>query len=282
MTLLDYEVVSRFWDKPTPSALSPYMMDGFGFPASAGRFRFRAESRIVQRLIHRVRRDGRVLDLGCGAGCWTEYFAKRFAGVVGVEASTPLFEVLEQRCAPYLNIELVHGDVTLFHSKDRYKVVFLGGMLMYLNEEDIIPLLQNLVPSLQPDGIILCRETTVRQGSVARQGEYQAVYRSVDVYNRIFMKCGLSVKKIQMNVPYVLMQMGCEFITEWKRLVATRLQFISVVGHLAYWGLRLGYPWITRVPTALGVAFPELTNHFFVLQPASQPTPNTSARDRAA
>ena len=281
MTTLDYETVSRYWSKADSSILGPYMMDGFGFPAGAGRFRFRAECRIVNRLIHVVDSDGCALDLGSGMGFWTEYFAQRFSRVVSVEASKPLYEALEERCASYLNVETIHGDVMLFRPEDRYDVVFLGGILMYLNEEDVTSLLQKLIPSLQPGGIILCRETTVRQGTTTRQGDYQAVYRSIADYERIFGECELSVHHVKKNLPYVLIQMGCEFVKKWKGLMPATLQCLPVVGRLVYWGLRLGYPWIVRVPATLGIAYPELTNHFFVLQPDTQPTSNGTPRDHA-
>jgi trans-aconitate methyltransferase len=274
MPALDYETVSRYWAGARPSVLGPYMMDGFGFPASAGRFRFRAECRIVKQLTDATNRDNCVLDLGSGIGCWTEYFAQRFARVVAVEASGPLFEAMEQRCASYGNVTMAHGDVMLFQPEDRFEVVFLGGMLMYLNENDVISLLRKLIPSLQPGGIILCRETTVREGAITRHGDYQAVYRSVENYERIFSESGLSVVKIQMNVPYVVMQMGCELVKKWQAFVPPWLHLTSIVGRPIYWGLRLGVPWITRVPAALGLAYPELTNHFFVLQPGPHPTSN--------
>ncbi len=282
MTTLDYGTVSRYWSGAGPSILGPYMMDGFGFPGAAGHFRFRAERQIVDRLTSEANPDGCVLDLGSGIGCWTEYFAHRFVRVVAVEASRPLFEAMDQQCASYVNVKLIHGDVMFFQPEDYYDVIFLGGMLMYLNEKDVVSLLKNIIPSLQTGGMILCRETTVRQGVIARQGEYQAVYRSVDVYRRIFAECGLSVVKLEINTPYVLMQMGCELVKKWKTLVPARWQFTPVLGRLVYWGLRLGYPWITRVPPALGLAYPKLTNHFFVLQPDSHPTSNSSTNDRAA
>ena len=74
--------------------MGPYMMEGFGFPASAGRFRFRAESVIVEQLIHNAKVDttGAVLDLGSGVGYWAEFFALKFNKVVAVEASTPLYK----------------------------------------------------------------------------------------------------------------------------------------------------------------------------------------------
>jgi len=138
MTTLDYTAVSRYWSTATSSLLGPYMMEGFGFPSSAGRFRFHAERKIVDRLIHLISPDGHVLDLGCGNGCWTEYFAQQFSQVVAVEGSKPLYDALEERCAPYPNVMLVHDDVMLFEPEDQFDLVFLGGMLMYLNEEDVI------------------------------------------------------------------------------------------------------------------------------------------------
>jgi len=98
-TQLDYTVVNSYWDKTESSILGPYLMDGFGFPAGAGRFRFRGESRIVQRLIRQANMDraGNMLDLGSGAGYWAEYFAQQFDKTVAVEASTSLYKTLVQR-----------------------------------------------------------------------------------------------------------------------------------------------------------------------------------------
>ena len=106
------------------------------------------------------------MDLGCGIGYWAEYFARYFTKVVAVEASPPLYEAARQRCTPYPNVTAVHGDVLAFEPEDHYELVFLGGMLMYLNESDLISLLRKLVPFLDSGGIILCRETTVRKGTV--------------------------------------------------------------------------------------------------------------------
>jgi 16S rRNA A1518/A1519 N6-dimethyltransferase RsmA/KsgA/DIM1 with predicted DNA glycosylase/AP lyase activity len=73
------------------------MMDDFGFPKSAGTFRFRAESLIVQRLLGDVERSGTVLDLGSGVGFWAEEFARNFSQVVAGEGSNALYQTLEER-----------------------------------------------------------------------------------------------------------------------------------------------------------------------------------------
>lgn len=266
MTEIDYATVNRYWEGATPSVLGPYMMDGFGFPVSAGDFRFRAESRIVGQLARSVKRDGTVLDLGSGVGFWAEDFAAHFSQVVAVEGSEALYQALEKRCAPYPNVRFVHGNVMSFEPDGRYDLIFLGGLLMYLNEEDVIALLRRLVPFLEPGGMILCRESTVRGETVARRGEYQVVYRSVPDYARIFGQSGLSVQHVERNEPYVLMQMGCELVKKWKQMIPEKFQALRLVGGLTYWGLRLTSPWITKVPGLLGVEYPQLENHFFVLR----------------
>jgi len=248
---LDYSVINNYWKKADPSIMGPYVMDGFGFPASAGRFRFRAETAIVQQLVRNAKADtaGAVLDLGSGVGYWAEYFALKFKKVVAVETSAQLYERMAQRCSSYDNFTAIHDNVLSFEPQGRFSLIFLGGLLMYLNENDVIALLQKLKSFLTSEGIVLCRETTVRNGTVTREGDYQAVYRSVPTYLSLFNKCGLTAVQTRLNAPYILMQMGCEFIKAWKANVPRPLQIIPIAGRLTYWGLRLGNPWITRIPS---------------------------------
>ncbi len=265
MTEIDYAKVNRYWEGADPSVLGPYVMDGSGFPASAGDFRFRAESRIVRRLAGGVKQDGAVLDLGSGIGVWAQEFARSFAVVTAVEGSHTLFQSLQRRCAPYPNLHPIHGDVTTFEPDAGYDLAFLGGLLMYLNERDVIALLRKLVRRIEPGGMILCRESTVRGNAMALNGDYQVVYRSVSDYRRIFAQCGLAIPHVERNEPYVLMEMGIELIEKWKQTVPVRFQALRTVGHLTYFGMRLGNPLIRRIPKAMSIAFPMLENHFFVL-----------------
>ena len=286
---LDYSKVRAYWKRARPSMLGPYMMDGFGFPAGAGRFRFRGELNAVAEAIQDVGPATSVLDLGSGVGVWTEYFAQRFAKVVAVEASSTLYDVLKDRCSPYPNVPTYHRDVLSFDLEGRigstngFGLVFLGGLLMYLNDHDVRTLLRNLIPRLEPDALVLCRESTIRHGAKALQGDYQVVYRSVETYRSLLVDAGFDVVSVRANTAYINVQMACELIKKWKALVGTnptggdRSQCLPVVGRLAYWGLRLGHPWNTRlIPWLLartGREFPRLTNHFFVLRPSLQAAP---------
>ena len=267
---LDYSRVRAYWKQATPSILGPYMMDGFGFPACAGRFRFRREQQAVARAVKSLPSSCSVLDLGSGVGFWTEYFAHRFANVVSVEASPVLYSALKDRCSRYPNVTTCNGDVLSFEPQENFGLVFLGGLLMYLNEHDARVLLERLSPSLESGALVLCRESTVRRGTKMLRGEYQVVYRSVETYRRIFADAGFDVVSSEANAAYICPQMGCELVKKWKSLVPEQCWCLPVIGHLAYWGFRIGYPWNTRVIpwllARIGREFPFLTNHFFVLR----------------
>ncbi len=278
VALLDYATIGRYWSKAKPSIMGPYMMNGFGFPASAGSYRFDAERKIVDRLIRgeSVNSDGTVLDLGSGVGFWAEYFAQRFGKVIAVESSVPLYEAMRMRCRQYANATLVNDDVLAFRPEGSYSLIFLGGILMYLNEGDVVALLERVTSFLEPGGIVLCRESTVRSGILTRQGDYQVVYRSPQTYASLFGKCGLSVGHMELNTPYFLMQMGCEFIKKWKASVPESIQAIPLIGGLTYGALRMGGAQLTRLPRAMGIDYPELTNHFFVLRKDPDARPCTT------
>jgi SAM-dependent methyltransferase len=271
---LDYSAVREYWRRAKPSMLGPYMMEGFGFPASAGRFRFRGELDVVEEAVKELRSSVSVLDLGSGVGIWTEYFAQRFAKVVSVEASPALYAALNDRCSHYPNVVTCGDDVLSFEPREKFGLVFLGGLLMYLNDRDIRVLLGKLVPCLEPDAVVLCRESTIRQGHKTLQGDYQVVYRSVETYRSTFSASGFDVVSVEANAAYICPQMACEVVKKWKALVPERFWCLPVIGRLVYWGLRLGYPWNTRlIPwllARLGREFPSLTNHFFVLRQSSQ------------
>ena len=281
---LDYSKVRAYWKRARPSMLGPYMMEGFGFPAGAGRFRFRGELNAVAEVIQDLGPGTSVLDLGSGVGVWTEYFAQRFAKVVAVEASSALYEVLNDRCSRYPNVTTYNRDVRSFDPDGKFGasggfgLVFLGGLLMYLNDRDVRALLRRLIPHLEPGAVVLCRESTIQHGVQALQGDYQVVYRSVETYRNMFVDAGFDVVSVRANAAYINVQMACELIKKWKALVGTnptggdRFQCLPIVGRFAYWGLRLGYPWNTRLipwlSAKMGLKFPRLTNHFFVLKPS--------------
>ncbi|MFC3150566.1 class I SAM-dependent methyltransferase [Litoribrevibacter euphylliae] len=271
---IDPAAVTRYFNSVQPSIMGPYMMDGFGFPQTAGDYRFKEELKIVDQLLADLDSQHMALDLGSGVGFWAEAFAQRFTRVEAVEGSESLYQELLSRCSGLSNVQTHHADVLNYQPSEPFDVAFLGGLLMYLNDTDVVSLLNNLRrtqsfrANVSGAGKVLCRESTVRGQSITKQGEYSVIYRSVEHYQKLFQECGYHVKTVQPNDPYILMQTGCELIKKWKKHVPEKAQMLSLVGRATYLGLRLTNPWITKIPKALDVAFPELENHFFLLEPA--------------
>jgi trans-aconitate methyltransferase len=270
MPELDKDAVNQYWEQVTPTILGPYMMDGYGFPASAGKYRLDVEEQVVDKFIQNLDRRGAALDLGSGMGFWAEIFARSFARVDALEGSSSLYAELEKRCSQQNNMRAFLGDVLSFQPDQRYQLIFLGGLLMYLDEKDVVVLLKRMKQYLEPGGIILCRESTVREQTVVVEGDYTAVYRSVKSYAKLFEKCDLALRHQEKNEAYILLEMGIESIDKWNARMPKRFQSLSWVGHIAYWGLRLGDPWIQKIPRFLNVSFPTLENHFFVLEDAAR------------
>jgi trans-aconitate methyltransferase len=199
---------------------------------------------------------------------WTSFFAERFRHVIAVEASQKFHKALEARRSLHPNIQIVQQDVRSFEPQTPISLAFSGGLLMYLNDVDIRSLLKRLREDLKPDGIMVCRESTIRDGATIRQGDYQAVYRSIPVYKKIFEETGFQVLKIEKNFPYVLLEMGNQFLDKLKETIPYPKQWISILGPCVYFSLRLLNRWIVNMPQWLGMEYPKLENHFFAIRPS--------------
>ena len=76
--------------------------------------------------------------------------------------------------------------------------------------------------------------------------------------------------EIKPNFAYIIVQIPCELVKVWKRVIPKTFWMLPVVGFLIYWLFRLLYIGKTeRLVWALerfNINFPKLNNHFFVLK----------------
>ena len=231
-----------------------------------GNFDLETESKTVAKIIQSVDFSGTVLDLSSGLGYWAEYFALRFNKVVAVESSISLYKGLVNRCRAISNIIPVHSNALSFKPTESYTMIFMGGLLMYLNQEDVIYLLQKFNSFLTNKGIILCRESTVRTKTMTRLGAYQAVYRSVDTYKQLFKQCDLIANQVKQNTAYNLLEIGIQFIEKWQKVAPKSLQATPLLGRIIYFGLRFIEPIFFQLSKIINFKFTKLTNHFFQLK----------------
>ena len=251
------------------AAAMSMMAHEHNLPSSALGYRLRKELATIGEWLDLVGGSGRVLDLGCGAGAWVEIFAQRYQAVIGVERSPLMAEAASKRVANMPNADILQADTRKDLPEGPFDMIFLGGLCMYLNDADVLELLRSLKQRLAAEGSIVLRESTVRKGMLLAQGEYQAVYRSVELYAQLFEDAGFSPAEVIKNSAYANLLIAEEMVDFRRKWLPFLPKDSLLLGHLTWWGLRgitpLSFWALPQALSALNIPWPTLQNHFFRL-----------------
>ena len=144
---------------------------------------------------------------------------------------------------------------------------------MYLNDPDVIKLLQSLKNRLIEGGSIILRESTVPQGVFLSQGEYQSIYRSVNRYRQLFDVAGSFHVEVRRNYGYTNLVTAEELVNLRRRWLPFLPRNSTTLGSLVWWTLRGTTPislWaLPRILSQFSIPWPRLQNHFFRLRPVT-------------
>ena len=269
---IDYEAVRAYWEDTAHDAASAsYMAHEQGLPHDCVEHRFALEQAVIDRWFAGLEPSASVLDVGCGAGAWTELFARRYRRVVGVDASAHMLAAARRRLAGDQHVELVQGDALTVALDDEFQGVLVGGVLMYLDRADAVALLVRL-GRLAPKGPIILRESGIRSGVEVRTSTYPVVYRSVQEYEAMAGDAGLRVVAVERNRGYAHMEIAVALVDLARRLPPLARRDPATVGR-PLWRLLSATAPVTLelLPRALAAAhldWPHLTNHFLLLEAA--------------
>jgi SAM-dependent methyltransferase len=271
---LDYERVRAYWEDAAQHAESAsYMAHEQGLPADCVEYRFALERAVVDGWFAALGPTSSVLDVGCGAGAWTELFAQRYGRVVGVDASSGMVAATRHRLGGHRNVEVLQGDARTVPIEGEFQGVLVGGLLMYLDRADAVALLVRLA-ELAPGGRIILRESGIRTGVEVKSGAYQVAYRSVSEYEALAAEAGLRVTAVERNRGYARMEVAICLVDLARRLPPLARRDPAVVGGPLWRVLRATAPLtlelIPRAVEAVGLDWPHLTNHFLLLEPAQK------------
>lgn len=221
---LDSAKIAAFWNQARQKAeqeqQTGYLQDEW--PAALGHNRLRGEWAQVQRWLdeYRVPR-GACLDVGCGSGVWLAQLAPRFATAHGIDLSS---EMVASARAHLARAGIANATVEVqsaleLDATTRYDLIFVGGVLMYLNDDVVAEMLAKLRSMLTPDGLLILRESTsapepwyrdtpLSPGLFAEPGQprppYFAIYRTPETYPRLAAEQGMTVVRQQPNRDYKL------------------------------------------------------------------------------
>jgi len=269
---IDDATVKRYFEnaKAGTAATVSMMTHEYNLPPSAAKYRFHKEMRIINDWLNAVHDSGRVLDVGCGAGTWTEIFAERYKTVIGIEQSSMMVKAAMEKVAHLPNVKILQGDGRNDLPEGSFDMIFLGGLCMYLNDLDVIALLNSLKNRLVEGGTIILRESTVQHGVSLARGEYQAVYRSVNLYRQLFKGAGSFRVEVRRNWGYTNLVTAEALVDLRRKWLPFLPRDFTLLGTLTWYTLRWTAPisfWLMpRILSKLGITWPRLQNHFFRLR----------------
>ena len=144
--------------------------------------------------------DMNVLDLGAGVGAWSIELAQKCKQVVAVEYSKAMIHNAKQLAAEYNihNITYVHSSVEKYTSPKPFDLIFCSGILLYISDAQIQPLLKNMHSYSCHGTFLFLREPTGLHGryeiinkySEALKTKYSALYRSKEELIHLFNSKG--------------------------------------------------------------------------------------------
>lgn len=269
---IDNAAVKRYFDsaKDGTADTVSMMTHDYKFPASAAKYRLSKEVKTIQDWLDMVSGTGQILDVGCGAGAWAEIFGKNYKSVIGVEQSSLMLNAARKRVADMPNVQILEGDGRYNLPESSFDLIFLGGLCMYLNDTDVRTLLHSLKSRLNKGGMIILRESTVQHGVYLSQGEYQAIYRSVNLYQRLFDDAGSFHVDVRKNYGYTNLVTAEEFVNLRRKWLPFLPKTSTMLDSLTWWTLRATTPFsfwmLPRILSKFDIAWPRLQNHFFRLR----------------
>jgi len=136
---------------------------------------------------------GRLLDVGCADGEFTEVLARDCSEALGIDLSANLIEQARQRSGANLRFEV--GDITSAGIDGRYeRLASMGLFSCLVRQEDFSRVAKMMVDALQPGGYLVLKDSLMLDGEPERyycDDHYEAIYREEARYLNEFLGYGL-------------------------------------------------------------------------------------------
>lgn len=186
-----------YWDR-IADADDPDGLHGLlSTDARIARYRDAAEKRVLLDRMGGRLRGGRLLEIGCGGGRWTEWLAPRFDEVVAADISPGMVERARARIAKagLHHVTLVAASMEQLQLGGAFDVVYLGSCLHYMGEDAIEEGLAIVHRHTKPGALLLSRDTVSTTGETfARSEKYggddPAIYRPAQWYAQVMARHG--------------------------------------------------------------------------------------------
>ena len=170
-----YEARSREYDEW-------FFRIGRYYKGEENRRKWYAEAAQVREVLESSEPAGRILELACGTGIWTEFLAPRAAELVAVDASPTSLDLNRARVNSD-RVKYVEADLFGWQPSERFDFVFFGFWLSHIPCERLETFWETVESALAEGGRVFFVDTMPDQGATAR--DHPVVDRSGRTQRRL-------------------------------------------------------------------------------------------------
>ncbi|HEY7358511.1 MAG TPA: class I SAM-dependent methyltransferase [Ktedonobacterales bacterium] len=128
-----------------------------------------AEAEEVAQTLAAFAPTGRVLELACGTGLWTQHLARYVASITAVDSSPEVIQINRERLGAgnIENVEYVQADLFAWQPTSQYDVVFFSFWLSHVPPERFVAFWEMVRQALAPGGRVFFIDSLYSETSTA-------------------------------------------------------------------------------------------------------------------
>jgi len=188
MGQINYSKAKEYWNsfdnkgeigKYSSGYIIPFKFEKVAF------YRFNKELNFLNKFGHF---GGNYLDLGCGTGNFLFEWRDKYSKLIGIDFSENFVEIAKTQSLASKNISIFQDNALNFEKyvgNEKFNFIFLGGFFMYINDNDVSALLNNLFKRLNKGGVLIFREPTTTSKRIYK--ENIDIRRTIDEYKKLII-----------------------------------------------------------------------------------------------
>ena len=123
----------------------------------------------VRRALDASGPSGRILELACGTGLWTERLAPLATHLTAVDISPEVIAINRERVGA-IHVQYRQADLFTWEPDDRYDFVFFGFWLSHVPPSRVIPFWHRVARAVAPGGQVFFVDSRYHPTSAVRTG----------------------------------------------------------------------------------------------------------------